>query len=380
MSGAPISVLHVISGLRTGGAEMMLLKLLRESPAHGMNARVLSLSGAGTVGRAISEAGVEVTTVEDGAMRGARALGAITKTVSSFRPHVVQAWMYHANVLTTVSSMIGRWKAPVVWNIRASLEKGSMDRASTKMAVKAGAMLSRRPARIIYNSGVGARNHEEIGYDRSRSLLIPNGFDVERFKADARLRADMRRELGLEADVVAVGHVGRYHPMKDHQTFLRAFAQAATNVPRMKAVLVGAGVTNGNADLRDAIVDLGLSGKCLLLGERSDIAQLMNCFDIFVSSSSKYEGFSNVLGEAMASAVPCVCTDVGDAASIMGETGYLVRPGEADAIAAAIRQLATDSDRRRTLGASGRERIEQRYSIARVAEQYAALYRECVQA
>jgi len=233
------------------------------------------------------------------------------------------------------------------------------------------------PDVVVANSEAGRVEHVARAYRTPRWEVIPNGFDLERLGPDPAARVEVRRELGVAADAPLIGHVGRLDPMKDHAGLLRAVALVRADVPAACCVLAGAGVDAASATLGRQVDQLGLRGFARLVGERTDIARLLAALDVLVSSSAYGEGFSNVIGEAMACGVPCVVTDVGDSAAIVGSTGLVVPPGDPASLAAAVRRvLAMTPGERLELGRAARERVRERFSLPAVAGRYEALYRE----
>jgi glycosyltransferase involved in cell wall biosynthesis len=193
------------------------------------------------------------------------------------------------------------------------------------------------------------------------------------------MRRQVRAELRIADDVVLIGLVARYHPMKDHASFLRAAGLVARAHPAVRFLLVGKGLTVEEPKLLKIIGEQHLHGCIFLLGERSDIPRLTASLDIACSASAWGEGFSNSIGEAMACGVPCVVTDVGDSSHIVGDTGLSVPPRDPDALARAIgRLIEAGPEHRRHLGAAARRRIEDGFSIPAIARCYEDLYRECL--
>jgi len=233
--------------------------------------------------------------------------------------------------------------------------------------------LSQYPDVVVVNSEAGRKLHESLGFRPRRWALIPNGFDLDRFRPDSGARERLRQQLGAPNSFL-IGLVARYDPMKDHRTFLEAAARFVERRPDTRFVLAGGEIDKDNLQLTGLIHDLGLSGSVDLLGERADIESVMAALDI-LSLSSTAEGFPNCVGEAMACGVPCVTTDVGDAAILVGETGRVVPIREPAALADAWSQLYDMSDEARVeLGMAGRRRIEESFSLASVARQYEDLY------
>jgi glycosyltransferase involved in cell wall biosynthesis len=204
--------------------------------------------------------------------------------------------------------------------------------------------------------------------------LIPNGFDAESFRPDYSARLAVRRELGLTEDALIIGLVARWDPLKDHATFVDAASFLAREYDNIYFVLIGRGIEWDTLGLAALVRAAGLQDRMILLGERDDMPRLNAAFDV-ACSSSLTEGFPNTIGEAMACGVPCVVTDVGDAAAIVGNTGLAVPAGDAVAFAKACKELiALGPKARREFGRKGRERIINKYALPTIVKQYEDLY------
>jgi len=374
MTGTP-SICHVITGLKTGGAEMMLWKLLSASEFR-VRSSVISLRDKGTIGPRLEALGIPVTDIGiRKPLVGPIAWWRLRRAISDCTPDLIQGWMYHGNLAALLGRPNHRW--PVTWSIRQSFGGYSNEKAMTRIAIKVGAWLSSRAARIIYNARSSARQHEAIGYDPRRTVVIPNGFDLNTFRPDPVASAQLRARLALSPQAIVVGNVARYHPMKDHLGLVQAASVVAHKRPDVEFVLAGAGVDGNNHALIDAITAHGLNQRVHLLGPVEDIAPLMAGLDVLCQASAWGEAFPNVLGEAMASAIPCVTTDVGDSAWLVDEAGIVVHPNEPAALASALLELiCAPVEVRRALGFKGRQRIQREFSLSVAASRYSSLYRE----
>jgi glycosyltransferase involved in cell wall biosynthesis len=373
-------VMHVITGLSTGGAETMLLKLL--SAASGdMEHVVVSLGDEGTIGPRIAALGVPVhcLRLKRNAPNPFKALS-ILSLARRISPQLIQGWMYHGNLMASMAASGLRnappKKPPVLWNIRQTVYDLRNERWLTAKLIRLGAHRSAGPAAIIYNSQTSAGQHKALGYRAEKHVIIPNGFDCQVLRPDDAARKALRAELGVTNDNILIGLVARYHPMKDHVGFLRAAAIVAQDHPYVRFVLAGTGISAKQPELAGAIRQNGLQDHVILLGERSDIPRLNNAFDIACSASAWGEGFSNSIGEAMACGVPCAVTDVGDSAYIVAESGFVAPPREPETFANAIKQLINlGLTRRQELGAKARRRIEIEFSLTAIVQRYEDLYR-----
>ena len=284
---------------------------------------------------------------------------------------MIQTWLYHADLAGVVAGWFTG--TPVVWNIRCAELDPRDHPGSLPVVLKALAWLSRSPVAVVSNSTAGRRAHEALGYHPRHWEIIPNGFDLEKFRPRADARLALRKELGLAPDAWLVGLFARFHPMKDHDTFLRAAAIVARTRPDARFVAAGRGVP-GHAVLLERVRDLGIESQVSFLPEREDAPAFLAALDVGVSSSYS-EAFPNVIAEAMACGTPCVATDVGDSAQIVGDAGVLVPPRNPDALAAGIlRLLALDPAARDRLSREARERIRSKFSLPFVAAQYERLY------
>ena len=360
----------------------MLLRLLQAWNRSGerIETAVVSLLDRGPIGQQIAALGVPVHALEAGRQvpNPASALR-LRSIVRGFRPDVVKTWMYHANLVGgVVAKTTG---TPVVWGIHhATTDRRSLS-ARTAAIVAASARLSRLvPSRIVCVSEAGLREHAAAGFAADRLAFIPNGIDVELFARNDAERTRVRAELGIASSTPLVGIVGRVHPDKAHGVFLSAAAQVRRQHPGVRFLLCGTGTAATDLEMTRLVQQHGLGDATFQLGARQDMPAVYSALDLLVSSSAT-EAFSLTIAEAMSAAVPCIVTDVGDSASIVGSTGSVVPAGSPDRLAEAIlRMLALTTDARRTLGRDARVRIEQNFSLASVACRYADLLRSAAAA
>lgn len=373
-----LQITHVITGLDMGGAEMMLFKLLSALDAEAFQSRVICLREEGSMAERIRGLGIPVESLNmSPGMPSYAALKQLTDLLRQQLPDIVQTWMYHADLLGALAARFAG-RLPVVWNIRNSTLDPRTSKRSTRWVVKLLAALSHRwPARIISCSETARAYHIGLGYDAEKMVVIPNGFDVSRFKPDAGVRASLRAELGLPDDALLIGAVGRFDPQKDYPNMIAAAGWLHAAHPDIHFVLCGSGLSPDNTELTGWIESRGLQKVFHLLGRRDDMPRIAAAMDLATSSSAYGEAFANVIGESMSCGVPFVATDVGDASLIVGETGKVVPPQESAALAAAWNALLVLSpEERAALGGAARQRVENCFSLPRVVAKYAVLYRE----
>jgi glycosyltransferase involved in cell wall biosynthesis len=369
-----LRVIHIITSLTVGGAQLMLQRFLSSTDLYGFEPSVVSLMDGGTVGPAIEKMGIPVHTV--GMKFGKPSLAALGKLIQVIREtkaDLIQGWMYHANLAGQMAAMLSWRKIPVFWSIHATAM--AHQSRTTAMVVRLCARLSRLPAGIVFVSHASRSQHQALGYCSDKSCVIPNGFDTSMFSPSPGGRLSVRSEIGVPDEVSLIGLCARYDPMKDHANFLRAAALLVKQYPRVHFLLAGVKVDRDNPNLCGLVEELGLRRQVHLLGERHDMPRLMAALDVATCSSSDGEAFPLAVGEAMSSGVPCVVTDVGDNARMVDATGIVVPPRDSGALACAWqRLLEMGPEHRSLLGQAARRRIEQNYSLRAVVSQYEELY------
>ena len=370
----PVRLVHIISGLELGGAETMLYQLLAGTDLERFPSEVVSMTTRGLVGERIAQLGVPVHAL--GMRRGLPTpwhLLPLVRLLRRARPDVIQTWMYHADLFGGVAGRLAG-RIPVVWGIHHTRLERESTPAGTLWTARVNARLSHRlPARIVCCSEATRRVHVQMGYAADKMLVIPNGIDLDRFRPDPEARASVRVELGLGPDALLIGMAARFHPLKDHRNFVLAASRIA-DLPGVHFLLCGEGIVAENAVLSGWIEQAGLGGRFHLLGRREDMPRLFASLDLS-TLSSRSEAFPLVVGEAMASGVPCVVTDVGDSAEIVGTTGLVVPPEDPEALAAAWRELIEGGpELMGRLGQLARRRIEERYSLQASVSKYQNLY------
>lgn len=369
-------VLHVISGLEVGGAEMAMYRLASRMAETGAAVMVASLLGGGGVEDALLDSQIDVVSLR----RKLPARAAVTDGVlglaarcRTFRPQLLVGWMYHGIAFAHLLRPFVAPSAAVLWNVRCTLDESQTLPAATRALIRALALASPLPAGIVYNSRLGRTQHAAAGFCERRACVIANGVDVEAWRPDRAAGMRVREELGIGPDDVVIGHVARLHPMKGQLDLLAA--AASSRFPGgVVLLMVGRGVTADSAEIAPALSRLSPGVRVVMPGERSDIPAIMNAMDVFCLSSTS-EGFPNVVVEAMACGVPCVVTDVGDAPVIVDASGWTVPRGVPDDLAAALAAaVALDAEERSRRGQLARQRAVELYSIGRMAADYSQLF------
>jgi glycosyltransferase involved in cell wall biosynthesis len=378
-TSAVIKVVHIIAGLDADGAETVLHTLTSRMDRNRFENEVISLTGLGPIATRLEACGVRVRAL--GMRRGVPNpyhLLRLSQWLKQSHPSVVQTWMYHADLIGGIAAGLAG-KPLVVWGIHHTNLDPGQNKRLTIWTARMCAWLSRRiPKRIVCCSEVSRQAHVKFGYAEQKMEVIPNGFDLREFHPDSEARNSLRRELGIAEETALIGMAARFHVQKGQRNFVEAARQLHLRIPDAHFVLCGKGVDANNAELQAWIEQAGtnLRGVFHLLGSRSDMPRFFAALDI-ATSSSLSEAFPMAVGEAMACGIPCVVTNVGDSAMIVGDTGKVVPAEDPRALADAWQALlVSGAASRKQMGQAARNRVEQRFAVGSIVERYQELYRD----
>jgi glycosyltransferase involved in cell wall biosynthesis len=293
-------------------------------------------------------------------------------------PDILQTWVYHWDLLGSIVGKLAR--IPIIlWNIRCSEMDMSQYSVLSKVVRGMLGKISSVPKAVVVNSEAGRQYHESLGYRPRQWRVIANGIDLEQFYPDLEARNRLRKELNLSLNAVVIGLLGRYDPMKDHLNFLHAAKHLLQTKPETHFVLAGKGVDRENIKLLQVMRELKVIENIHLMGERRDVQRILAGLDILSSSSAYGEGFPTIVGEAMACAVPCAVTDVGDSAWIVSDTGRVVKPRDPKALAGAWEELILlGGEGRQQLGRAARQRIQEHFDLSKIVGQYEKFYEDLI--
>lgn len=365
-------IVHIITGLNNGGAEAMLYKLLCGMDKEEYSIEVISMMGFGVMGVPIEQLGIPVHCLNLNENKNLWNAVAVSKRICK-NADVIQCWMYHANLLGYIVNLFCHKK--LIWGIRRGHLIPGKDKVLTIKIARICAKFSKRVSHIVYCAQKSKLFHEARGHHSGNSLVIPNGFDLDKFYRGEEARIAFREKEQLPQEATVIAFVGRYSPIKGYENFVEAFRQVNDVFQgKLFALCAGTGVDNSNNALRDLVKSLGLERNIRLLGRRDDIQALLSASDLFVSASFT-EAFSNAIGEAMACELPCVVTDVGDSGYIVGHTGIVLDNNDPEVLAKGITAILNmDVAKRKALGIQARQRVRELFDIKVVVEQYEKLY------
>ena len=378
-SGGPIRLTVVLDLTFVGGVEMLLRNLFCHFDPAVVRPRLVCLREAGPLADDFRAAGFEVETLD---RTGRFDLSTLPRLVASLRADrtdaVLVAHHHRASLaLGRLAAMIAR--VPV--NIVAAHDMDLMSVGGRVLPRWAVRTLGVSDALVLLTASQGEylRSQEGVGrhvWESVREVVIPNGIEMPECPGPAE-HARARAALGVTADDVVVGVVGRLSPQKAHHVLFEAVARCLPDVPSLRLVVIGDGELGPM--LHRSAEQLGIGHRTTFLGTRRDVPLLLPGLDVSCLSSV-HEGVPIALIEAMAAGVPIVASDCGAVRDIVddGEQGYLVPVGDVDRFADRLRLLAGDPDLRARLGKSGRARAEREFNIKRTARAYEELLTELV--
>ena len=375
-----MKVLHIIAGLGNGGAEGVLYRL---TTADKNNKHiVVSMMDKGVYGERLEKEGIEIFCLD--MKRGKITLKGIMKLYSIVRavcPDVVQTWMYHADLIGGLVSRIAGCQN-IFWGIRGPYNK-ERTILSTKIVIWLCAIFSRViPKKIISNSQHAIEAHLQTGYSKKRFECIPNGYSIEEYPIDSPESELIRKEIDVDDNQIVLGMVARFDPYKDHESLFKALYLLSQKQLNLICLLVGTGMEKTNQAVLDMVEKYSVDKIVKLMGPRYDIPYVMGAIDAHVLSSAA-ESFPNVVAEAMLCGTPCITTDVGDAARIVGDNGWVVPASDPNKMAEAIEKavsLMRDTDKWNQRKLQCRDRIVNTYSLEKMIDSYVRIWSKAANA
>ncbi len=363
-----MKLLILARSLEAGGAERQIVLLARGLAERGLDVTLALFYAGGTMQTELVGSGVAVVDLAKGGRWSNLAfLVRLVRLLRRKRPDALYSFLPVANLVAAVACLTVPG-CRLVFGVRASdMDLSRYDRLSA-LSYRLEGVAARRADLAIANSEAGRVAALARGFPASRLVVVPNGVDTERFHPDHPAGEALRLAWGIPAEAPLIGLVGRLDPMKGHAVFLAAVALMAARRPDLRFVCVGDGPEAMANDLRDQAERLGLSGRLTWHRAVPRPEEVYAMLDLLVSASLYGEGFSNVVGEAMACGVPVVATAVGDSAQVVGEAGTIVPPGDAEALAeACLARFDTPP------ATAPRDRIEARFGVAAMVERTEAL-------
>lgn len=372
-------ILHIITGLNIGGAELMLLRLITHPILkEDFEFLVLSLSDLGPIADNLQKAGIQVKALNlNKSFKDIFKLNKFFQILNTFKPEIIHCWMYHANLFGCFSKLFFK-KIPLLWSIHNTTFDFQTVKTTTVLISKISAFLSSLlPDQIICCAQSSIQSHSQDGYCQNKMLFIPNGTDTNLFKKNPLAKEKICAELNINSTELLIGLIARYDPQKDHKTFIEAAKQIIDKCKNSskiipKFILCGKDINWFNKNLQQQI---GSYNRYFhLIGLRQDIPDILSSLDIYISSSYR-EAFPLILGEAMACELPCIATDVGDSQLIINSCGWIISPQNPKLLANTVLEvLEKNQFELSQIGRKARERIIQEFSLENMAKLYKQLY------
>lgn len=369
-----MKIVFCIRSLEAAGAERQLVHLANGLARKGHAVSVGVLYPGGALEESLDD--VELVAFHKKSRWDVSFLPAFIKYLRQERPDLIHGYLGLGNILSILGKpFVAGMKA--VWGVRASNMDIGKYGAGAKVSYWLERNLSRFADAIIANSHAGMQHAIAHGYPQDCMYVVPNGIDVEQCQSASASDDDVRSKLGLGNENILFGMIGRVDIMKGHDLFLEAASRLAARYPQARFVCVG----RDEGDYAQSMKALGerlpnLRGRIDWLQARNCLCSTYKAIDVLVSASRFGEGFSNVIGEAMANSVPCLVTDVGDSKQIIGQTGIVIRPDSVDDLHDGMERFIQHPDMQE--GQEARQRIESEFSVSRlVSDSEALLQRIC---
>jgi glycosyltransferase involved in cell wall biosynthesis len=365
------NVFLLVVGLGAGGTETHVLELASRIDRARFNLTVCSFKPGGCIADELRVRGVRVISLDGIGKWDARVLFRLLKVLKMEQPDVIQAFLFWANVAARVCGRILR-VFPVISSYHDEM-------VSEGWCVRAVDRLTLQWTQCIVCCSEAVRRSvvRQLGGKADRCTIIPFGVDMQQFEGNI---AATRQELGLLEGGFVIGTVCRLvEPKKGISVLLQAMAELKRRggSPGCQLLIVGDGPSRST--LETLSEQLGLTPWVVFTGTRRDIPRVLPLLHAFVLPSL-YEGFGIAILEAMAVGKPVIATTVGGIPEFVtpGETGILVEPGSAHALADAISTVLTRPDLAQRMGTKGRERVRERYGIATVVRQHEQIFEACL--
>lgn len=367
-----IKVAHISTGLETGGAEVQLLRLLDALDKKKFEMMVIGLDKDTYLGDRMRELGLPVHALN--VKKNPLAIKNAYKLLKEFQPDVIHGTMYEGGVVGTVFRNFLPKKPPVIWTVHEGLENYRQEPIRKQLQLRLWGLMSKSPECMMYVSHLNCKQHEDWGFNNEKAIVIPNGVDTNRFSPNPEAGKAIRKNLNIPEDSFVVGITARFHPVKNHFGFVKSAALLSKKHPNVHFIMVGTNIDENNKELTDLIKAYSLQDNIHLLGNREDIPEIVNAYDV-AALTSFGEAFPLTLGEAMASSVPCVATNVGDNDFIIRDTGRVVPVADDVAMAAAWQELVEmDKKEFKKLGEKALERVLRKFALKQQVQQHEDLY------
>jgi glycosyltransferase involved in cell wall biosynthesis len=376
-SDGHLRILHLVSATVATQQSLMaqLTPVVTRFNKNFLNMEVVYFQPGANQSMGLRQLGVPVHEIEWSRRRfSLSALPTLLKLIRQFEPDVIHAWGHTAQVTLHFLKRFLKSMPPVVWtmpNTPAFAPKaGFLDRKKLELLKKA---LLAQP-HVVYPTSAIAAQYRRLGFSDKNFSTIAVGVDVERYKADEKLRAKLRIDLKMDNKAFVIGMFAPFMPDNDYASFIKATAELIKYNPNVYVIIAGRGVQRGNSGLMGLLGGGTLASRTTLLGEWSDLSMFYNACDV-ACSSSLHDGNAMSLAVAMLCGVPCVGTGKGAQGEVLGVHGIAVEPGSPNGMIRGVtRIMEMPADRRAFVTKNARQHVLENYSIQGTVEKYMSLY------
>lgn len=369
-----IKVMFPVNFLGAGGAEQQLLELVKRIDKARFDPLVVSLYPGGDLEMAVKQIpGVELISVNMKGKYDFRVMARMFSLLRQKKADVIQPFLTPATFFGLLPALLNHTK------VRIMTERGgfrSRTRIGFRLYQKTEDFLARFADWIVANSEAGKSYLLSRGIDPARIKVIYNGINLERLAPDRAMARQIRHEMRVPANGMVVGMTASFSPDKDHTTFLRGARMIHQAMPQTRFALLGDGSLR--PDIEALVMESGLEQYVTFFGIQQDVAPYLACYDISCLCADSSEGCSNAILESMALEKPVVATDGGGNREVVehDSTGFLVPMQDPKALADAVLTLLRQPDRARDMGRRAREKVLNRFSLARMVSDYEQLYEQ----
>lgn len=356
------TMLHVITNFAgAGGGEMMLSRLITRTQ-HQYEHIIIAIMGISDIYKEALDICKESYALNWNGINSFSIVFKLRKLIKKLAPQTIQCWMYHANVFTSLSVLGVKQRPNIIWSIHHSLASLNEESIATKISLFLSKVLVKNIEGIIYCAYSSESQHKDYGIAHKNSYVIANGVFLDKFQLNPELHQP-----------ITIGFAGRYHTAKGYPYLFETMGLLKEQNIVFK--IAGGGASLDNPEVKALFEQFGLDeNKVHLLDQVSDMPAFYQSVDAFLMTSIT-EGFPNVLVEAMASGLPCISTDVGDAKYIVQDLGVIVPSRNVQALADAVLAYVQKTEAEKlTLKQTTRQRVEQNFSIEKVSQQYVQVW------
>ena len=362
-----LEILYLINSLEIGGAEKIFFNILKNKK----RILIITLISEGYLGNKLKNKGFKLINLN--MKKNIFIIFKIFRLImiiKKYNPEIVHTWLYHSNLIGGIASKLSGVKK-IYWSIHHDFEYSNIFKF---LEMKILAFLSYCiPDKIVYCTHSSQQNHVLNGYNKNLSLIIENGICLKNFRPQKEVRINLRKKLKIKSNCFLIGNISRYHPIKDHETLLKSLVILKKNKLFFKCILIGSGLSKNNIILLNKLKKYNLEDNVILYGKSLEIHKLLNAFDLNILSS-KSECSPVTILEAMASGIPSLSTNVGNAKDLIGDCGWIVDTENPEELASCISCIANNRDELATKSKFCIKRVKRFYKIKKMRLSYRALY------